>query len=250
MTRPTLLRRAAAATIGVDQRPSRARVLIRAPGRTLVRRAAAAVIGIRVHRLPTTAQSGTPVQGTKAEAEAKSAGDIASCTLSPLVTLGTPPRPAPGQRPRRGVILATAAAVAAITIGAYVYHEETSVDEQPPTQAWPEGYLGTWQATIHNDLGDNPRRMVIRQGDVGDTVMTLTADGPSDTGGTYHCVFEARLDSVTIGAIRLRESTVASAKPATACKPGEASTLTLTGEDKLHRTNDGTDRGLTYTRSP
>jgi hypothetical protein len=142
----------------------------------------------------------------------------------------------------------------ATAIGAYVYHEDLSVEEQPPAHnragVLPEKYLGTWKGAIENDLGHNTRTMVIRQGYAGETVMTLTADGPKVTGDAYHCVFKAQLDSVTIGAIRLSESTVASAKPPTECKPGRASTLTLVGEDKLHRANDdGSDRGLTYTRT-
>ncbi|MFF1380077.1 hypothetical protein [Streptomyces sp. NPDC058308] len=184
---------------------------------------------------------------------------------------GRPPRRGrvrAGERPpRRGLILTSAAAVMAIAFGVYVYHEnasvegpandtptatptgaETPTDKAPPTGVIPNKYLGTWKGTIENDLGRNTRWMVIRQGEVGDTVMTLTAIGPTDGGGVYRCVFQARLESVHAGAIETSGSTVISAKPPSSCQPGTRSTLTLVGEDNLRRAGSG-DRGTTYSRS-
>ncbi|MGW5865110.1 hypothetical protein ACWFRJ_23375 [Streptomyces sp. NPDC055239] len=171
------------------------------------------------------------------------------------------------QPPRRGLVLTAAAAVMAIALGAYVYHDATSVKVEPPsdkptptgaatptttappTGAIPKKYLGTWENTIDNELGPNSRWMVIQQGDVGDTVVTLTAVGPTSDGDGYRCVFEAPLKSVTSGAIRLSSSTVTSAKPSSACKPGAPSTLTLLGEDQLRRVNSDGNVKLTYDRT-
>ncbi|AZM56691.1 hypothetical protein DMA15_32330 [Streptomyces sp. WAC 01529] len=249
MTRPTLLRRAAAAAIGVDRRPSHARALPLARGLTLTRRAAAATIGVRAHRLPADARAEVPAR----RAEAESAGGSPLSAPAPLVTLGAPERPPAGERSRRGLVLATAAAVVAVAFGAYVHHEGSRVEEQPPahgpTGVLPEKYLGTWKSSLKNADGSHARTMVIRQGYVDDKVMTLTAVGPRKDGAKYRCVFEARLDSVTSGAVRLGSSAVASGKPPSACTAGKPSTLTLVGEDKLRRADrDGAGK-LTYDRS-
>ncbi|WP_030791967.1 hypothetical protein [Streptomyces sp. NRRL S-920] len=249
MTRPTLLRRAAAAAIGVDRRPSHARALPLARGLTLTRRAGAAIIGVRADRLPAEAKTEVPAR----RAEAESAGGRPLSALPPLVTLGAPERPPPRERSRRGLILATAAAIMAVAFGTYVHHEGSRVVEQPPahrpTGVLPERYLGTWKSSLEHKEGSHARTMVIRQGYVDDTVMTLTAVGPRRGGDAYRCVFEARLDSVTSRAVRLGSSVVTSGKPLSACAPGKPSTLTLVGEDKLRRADrDGAGK-LTYKRS-
>lgn len=59
----------------------------------------------------------------------------------------------------------------------------------------PEAYLGTWSGTIDNAAGHSTRELVIQQGKVGQAVLTLTAEGPIDSGGTYRCVFQADLTS-------------------------------------------------------
>ncbi len=288
MTRPTLLRRAAAAAIGVDRRPSHARSLPLAQDLPLRRRAAAAIIGVRAYRLPTATRAGAPAQLTSV----RSASEGSRPEQLPLVTLAPVPLGVPeGEsvrerplrrgrgmakgRPRRGLVLTTAAVTIAIAFGSYVYHEEifvngppaggpptatstttetpttgpaTPTGKAPPTGAMPKKYLGTWKGTIENDLGRHTRWMVIRQAQVGDTVLTLTAVGPTKDGGGYRCVFEARLDSVKADTVKTSSSTVTSAKPKSSCAPGKPSTLTLVGENGLRRATSD-DRGTTYNRS-
>ncbi|MER5983323.1 serine/threonine-protein kinase [Streptomyces sp. NPDC001787] len=115
----------------------------------------------------------------------------------------------------------------------------------------PGDYIGTWTGTIDGDSGPSTRRLVIRQGRVGDPVLSLTADGPLASGGTYHCVFKAPLaerpasdDQVHIG-----PSTVSEGQPSTSCSPGRATDLTLLADGTLRRATAGTDESLVYTKS-
>ncbi|MYY03412.1 MULTISPECIES: serine/threonine-protein kinase [unclassified Streptomyces] len=115
----------------------------------------------------------------------------------------------------------------------------------------PEGYLGSWSGSIDNATGHSTRELVIRQGEVGDTILTLTAEGPLATGGTYRCVFEASLsaeaaegDSVEIG-----PSTVTEGEPMTSCSPGSPTRLTLLPDGTLSRENTSSGEKLTYTKS-
>ncbi|MFF7338840.1 protein kinase [Streptomyces sp. NPDC008163] len=115
----------------------------------------------------------------------------------------------------------------------------------------PDGYLGSWSGSIDNATGHSTRELVIRQGAVGDTVLTLTAEGPLATGGTYRCVFEATLtaeaadgESVSIG-----PSTVTEGEPAASCTPGAPTTLTLLPDGGLSRENTSSGEKLTYTKT-
>lgn len=115
----------------------------------------------------------------------------------------------------------------------------------------PEAYLGTWSGSIDNASGHSTRELVIQQGEVGDSVLTLTAEGPLDTGGTYRCVFQADLatepsegEPVSIG-----PSTVTEGEPMTSCTPGSSTTLTLLPNGTLSRTNTDSGEKLTYTKS-
>ncbi|MFJ3039694.1 serine/threonine-protein kinase [Streptomyces tendae] len=112
----------------------------------------------------------------------------------------------------------------------------------------PTGYVGDWATAIDNASGTHPRKLTIRQGEVGDTVLTLVADGPTDT-GTYHCVFDAALtgEPGADGPLRLGPSQV-SAGPASSCSPGGSSTVTLLPGGNLERSNDDTGETLVYTR--
>ncbi|MGW7078755.1 serine/threonine-protein kinase [Streptomyces sp. NPDC054866] len=110
----------------------------------------------------------------------------------------------------------------------------------------PDKFLGTWSGSIQNNLGHNSRRLVLQQGEVGDTVVSITADGPTDTGGTYHCVFQGKLESASGNTLRIGPTDVIVGQPASSCKPGQASTVTLLSNGRLHRENTGTDKGLTY----
>ncbi|OLZ64387.1 serine/threonine protein kinase [Streptomyces sp. IMTB 2501] len=114
----------------------------------------------------------------------------------------------------------------------------------------PGGYLGTWKATIDSDAGINTRQLTIRQGKVGDSVLTLIADGPTNDGGMYHCVFEARLTRQpgADGTLEIGPSTVTSGEPATSCTPGEATEVTLLPSGSLKRAKASGGESLTYTR--
>ncbi|MFB6756218.1 serine/threonine-protein kinase [Streptomyces sp. NPDC056353] len=114
--------------------------------------------------------------------------------------------------------------------------------------AVPTAYVGDWTTTIDNASGTHPRSLTIAQGEVGDTVMTLVADGPTDT-GSYHCVFDATLaaEPGADGPLRLGPSQVRTG-PATSCAPGGSTTVTLLPDGSLQRTNDDTGESLVYTR--
>ncbi|MFI1105532.1 serine/threonine-protein kinase [Streptomyces melanogenes] len=115
----------------------------------------------------------------------------------------------------------------------------------------PQQYVGAWSGTIDNASGHNTRHLVIRPGKVGDQVMTLTADGPLDGGGTYHCVFRAPLTatpSAPDAPLHLGPSTVESG-PTTSCSPGAATTLTVLPDGRLRRQNDDTGEQVTYDKA-
>ncbi|MGQ5634227.1 MULTISPECIES: protein kinase domain-containing protein [unclassified Streptomyces] len=116
--------------------------------------------------------------------------------------------------------------------------------------AVPAGYLGTWETGIDNANGTNTRQLTIRQGEVGDSVLTLVADGPTDGGGSYHCVFEAKLTQrpTADGPLEIGPSTVTSGEPASSCTPGAATEVTLLPDGRLKRAQAGGGESLTYTR--
>jgi hypothetical protein len=122
--------------------------------------------------------------------------------------------------------------------------------ESPDAGAIPEGYLGTWNATVDGSAAADTRELVIQQGEVGDTVLSLTAEGPLEGGGTYHCVFEAALTAKPAdgGPLRIGPSTVTVGEPAASCTPGAATTVTLLPDGTLRRV-DATGKSLTYTKA-
>lgn len=115
----------------------------------------------------------------------------------------------------------------------------------------PKGYLGTWSGGIDTPAGHSTRELVIHQGRSGDTVLTLKADGPTDTGDTYRCVFEADLTNDATGddPLRIGPTTVTLGEPMTSCTPGSPTTLTLLPDGTLSRENSDTGERLTYTKS-
>lgn len=114
----------------------------------------------------------------------------------------------------------------------------------------PEGFLGTWDASIDNATGHNTRRLTIQQGAVGDAVLSLVADGPSGS-STYHCVFQAELTAApgTGGPLVIGPSEVTGGAPISSCSPGAASEITLLSDGRLRRVNTGSGESLTYTKS-
>ncbi|MFC4330140.1 protein kinase [Streptomyces andamanensis] len=125
----------------------------------------------------------------------------------------------------------------------------TGAPPGPSDGVVPTGYLGTWRSAIDSELGSNPRRLTIVQGGVGDRVLTLVADGPTATGGTYHCVFEARLvrRPDTGGPLEFGPSTVRDGTGG-ACNPGAATQVLLLPQGGLQRVNKDSGERLTYTK--
>ncbi|MFI8003675.1 serine/threonine-protein kinase [Streptomyces sp. NPDC086010] len=117
--------------------------------------------------------------------------------------------------------------------------------------AIPSGYLGTWTGTIGDGADSSTRRLVIRQGGAGDTVLSLTAEGPLSGGGSYHCVFQAELESDPApgSPVRIGPSEVTSGKPVSSCSPGRPTVLTLLPDGSLRREITDTGESLTYTKA-
>ncbi|WP_217209869.1 serine/threonine-protein kinase [Streptomyces sp. AC550_RSS872] len=207
----------------------------------------------------------------------------------PLPYLPAPPPEAPHRSGRSTVALVLVALVVALAAGGSVYalmngggddgaaggptggpgtatHSTTDPATSGPTDpaaspdpnptdsaatdgAIPARYLGTWTAAIDNATGENSRRLTIRQGEVGDKVLTLVADGPAGT-GTYHCEFTASLTEApgADGPLEIGPSTVTAGEPATSCSPGEATEIRLLPDGRLERVNTSSGEKLTYTR--
>ncbi|GGY95959.1 hypothetical protein GCM10010300_44970 [Streptomyces olivaceoviridis] len=116
--------------------------------------------------------------------------------------------------------------------------------------AVPDAYLGTWRTAIDNADGSNTRELTIRQGEVGDPVLTLVADGPTEGGGSYHCVFEAELAEQPggEGPLEIGPSTVTTGEPASSCTAGEATEVTLLPDGRLKRAKASGGESLTYSK--
>ncbi|MFF6997667.1 protein kinase [Streptomyces sp. NPDC008313] len=126
----------------------------------------------------------------------------------------------------------------------------TPSTKEPDGPTVPTEFLGTWTSSIDNKSGHNPRTLVIQQGEVGDTVLSLTADGPAGT-GTYHCVFQAGLAEKPSedGPLEIGPSVVTVGEPASSCTPGGASEVTLLSDGRLRRVITDSGKSLTYTKS-
>ncbi|RPK93864.1 serine/threonine-protein kinase [Streptomyces sp. ADI98-10] len=123
--------------------------------------------------------------------------------------------------------------------------------QQGGTGAVPEDFLGTWSGSIPGAQGPSSRTLTIRQGDVGDQVLALTAEGPLASGSTYHCEFTAPLSDRPAGdgPVRIGPSTVSSGRPLSSCTPGKPTELTLLPDGSLRRSTAGTGESLIYTKS-
>ncbi|MEU1483891.1 serine/threonine-protein kinase [Streptomyces sp. NPDC005752] len=117
--------------------------------------------------------------------------------------------------------------------------------------AVPSGFLGEWSGSVDGGAGASTRRLVVRQGEVGEAVLSLTAEGPLDAGGSYRCVFRADLESepASGGSVRIGPSRVAEGEPMSSCTPGEPTVLTLLPDGTLQREITATGKSLTYTKS-
>lgn len=113
----------------------------------------------------------------------------------------------------------------------------------------PKKYLGAWSGTIDGAAGRSTRELSVKQGEVGETVLVLTAKGPTDTGGTYECVFEAALDAAPgSGPLKIGPSTVTTGRPMSSCTPGAATELTILPDGRLRRTTTAGGESVTYTK--
>ncbi|MFI9014447.1 serine/threonine-protein kinase [Streptomyces griseus] len=183
------------------------------------------------------------------------------------------PAPPPPARERRsaGATAALIAVAAVVAIGAggsvYAFMNGTAPGktaspgpsgsagpgggEQDGGGAVPKGFLGTWTGSIPGEQGASSRTLTIRQGNVGDQVLVLTAEGPLASGSTYHCEFTASLADrpAEDGPVRIGPSTVSSGRPAASCTPGKPTELTLLPDGDLRRSTAGTGESLIYTKS-
>ncbi|MFF5982911.1 serine/threonine-protein kinase [Streptomyces olindensis] len=127
---------------------------------------------------------------------------------------------------------------------------EPDASASPADGSIPTAYLGTWATTIDNADGAHSRSLTIQQGEPGDTVLSLVADGPTKGGGSYHCVFEGRLTMApgADGVLKIGPSTVKAGQPRSACTPGAATEVTLLPDGTLQRVNTSSGERLTYTR--
>lgn len=108
----------------------------------------------------------------------------------------------------------------------------------------PQEFIGTWRASFEAaEGGTNTRVLTIRQGKVGETVMTLTGRGPG-----HDCRWTATLKA-SGPPLELNTSDVTQGSRA-ACSPGEWSRLSLATPNSLVRELVGSDgTPLTYTKS-
>ncbi|WP_432096877.1 protein kinase domain-containing protein [Streptomyces sp. bgisy100] len=183
-------------------------------------------------------------------------------------TVGYAPEPEPRRR-RTTVLMVAVALVVAVAGGTTVYTvmqqghtgggarqdsvnarrsgepatsgKESGTSSESASGGIPRQYLGTWEARLGAG-GSDVRRFTLRQGDPGDAVFTMTADGTN-----YHCSFAATLRSVG-PPVQLEPSTV-TAGTAQSCKAGPVTTLELTDSGHLRRTfSDGSAAVLTYSK--
>ncbi|MGW0672613.1 serine/threonine-protein kinase [Streptomyces sp. NPDC002746] len=170
---------------------------------------------------------------------------------SPLPPQPSPsPQRPPSRRRRRGrIALLIVALVATLSAGSVLYILMRG-DGDHRAGSVPTGFLGTWTA-IDNDSGTGTLSLTIKQGDVGDTVLSLVADGPKKNGnGTYHCVFKGDLTNASGSddPVHIDSTAPVVAEPRSSCDPGKPTTLTLLPNDTLRRAVDHTGKSLTYTR--
>ncbi|MFI7338974.1 protein kinase [Streptomyces sp. NPDC050085] len=113
----------------------------------------------------------------------------------------------------------------------------------------PEKYLGTWTNEAVNDYGPITRRLVVQQGEPGDTVLSLTQDGTQNNGSPYHCVFQGKLASADDTEMHVAGTEVTVAEPsASSCRKGTPSTVTVLPSGQLKRELiDATGNQQTFT---
>ncbi|MFJ8868990.1 protein kinase [Streptomyces sp. NPDC102473] len=129
--------------------------------------------------------------------------------------------------------------------------DDAGPDDKSSDGTVPTPFLGTWTGALEGGAGASTRQLVVQQGEVGDAVLSLTAEGPLAGGGSYRCVFRADLESEPSsgGPVRIGPSRVTEGEPMSSCSPGEATVLTLLPDGTLRREIPATGKSLTYTRA-
>ncbi|UFQ17048.1 MULTISPECIES: serine/threonine-protein kinase [Streptomyces] len=132
--------------------------------------------------------------------------------------------------------------------------DRSSPDPSPSTEDDEEGdvpdkFLGTWSGGLDNKHGHHTRRLTLQQGETGDTTLSLTAEGPLESGGTYRCVFEGELESASDERLHIGPTRITVGEPMSACTPGEPSVVTILGNGKLRRANTDGKGELTYDKA-
>ncbi|WP_030599946.1 hypothetical protein [Streptomyces fulvoviolaceus] len=134
---------------------------------------------------------------------------------------------------RSTAALVAVALVVAVGAGATVHTVLKGGDPvEPVAGVIPVGYLGDW-ATAD---GANTRRLTIRQGEVGDPVLTMVADGTTQH-STYHCVFEAVLLKAPVGKgpLTVGPSMVTTGASDPSCSPGGTTAIRLLPDGSLEQ---------------
>lgn len=129
--------------------------------------------------------------------------------------------------------------------------DDAGPDDKSSDGTVPTPFLGTWTGAVEGGAGASTRQLVVQQGEVGDSVLSLTAEGPLAGGGSYRCVFRADLENEPSsgGPVRIGPSRVTEGEPMSSCSPGEATVLTLLPDGTLRREIPATGKSLTYTRA-
>ncbi|MFJ9591675.1 hypothetical protein ACIRS3_02845 [Streptomyces virginiae] len=109
-------------------------------------------------------------------------------------------------------------------------------NQVPPVSASPAGavpavFLGVWEGSISDDVGEHHRRITIRQGKVGDEMVT-TRTTSTATGSTIQCRGTGTLVAADSGTIEL-DTVVTESIPSGRCNSVGEQTLTLLDENRV-----------------
>ncbi|MFE2322831.1 hypothetical protein ACFXD5_02700 [Streptomyces sp. NPDC059385] len=108
-----------------------------------------------------------------------------------------------------------------------------------PTGAVPAAFLGVWEGSISDDTGEHHRRMTIRQGKVGDEMVT-TRTTSNATGSSIQCRGTGTLVAADSGTIEL-DTMVTESIPSGRCKSIGEQTLTLLDDNRVrYQTGEAT----------
>ncbi|MFC9817755.1 hypothetical protein ACFVJM_37560 [Streptomyces virginiae] len=109
-------------------------------------------------------------------------------------------------------------------------------NQAPPASSSPPGavpavFLGVWEGSIGDDVGEHHRRITIRQGKVGDEMVT-TRTTSTATGSTIQCRGTGTLVAADSDTIEL-DTTVTESIPSGRCNSVGEQTLTLLDENRV-----------------